>query len=79
MKARGECSPFFPSTLFLCAEKYPRFIDSGREKRNNKLHVGISDSDFALVFVQHLSKKELSLVLVLDPGTISIFNAVYFM
>lgn len=33
-KAGGKCSPFLPSTLFVCAEKYPRFIGSGKEKKN---------------------------------------------
>lgn len=80
VKAGGRCSPFLPSPLFLCAEKYPKthwFRE--REKNPNKHHVGITVCDFVLVFVQHLSEKEMSLLLVLDPGPISVVNAVFFM
>lgn len=82
MKAEGKCSPFLPSALCLCAEMYLRFTVSGREIKTNKHYVSISECDFALVFVQHLSRKEMSFFFFsspLDPGTISVFNAVLFM
>lgn len=80
MKAEGNCSLFLlPVLCLLLCRNVSKINCLGETEKKNQQALCISECDFALAFVQHLSSEKKSSPPPLDAGTISVFNEVLFL